>query len=129
MQRVFDVENEQDMADLWNILSDNINKIIRNEYGKYYLVEYTDSQNVDVLPYVKINWHDKKEIMRPMQECTEQDMGKVCYFWTGKDYAIGILVKMYGDDDLSKYCMEDGNSGIWFAHCRRLTKQEIEELC
>lgn len=26
------------------------------------------------------------------------------------------------------HCMEDGKSGIWFIHCRRLTKQEIEEL-
>ena len=33
MQRVFDVENEQDMQDLWNILPDNVDKI--ESFGPY----------------------------------------------------------------------------------------------
>lgn len=124
-QRVFDIDNEKDMQDLWNILPDDINKI--ESFGTYN--RFYNSCSHETHDFIKINWHDKTEITRPIQEATEADIGKLCYFWTGKDYAIGILVNMYGDDDLSTYCMENGKDGIWFAHCRRLTKQEIEELC
>lgn len=62
------------------------------------------------------------------KEATKIDVGKLCKFWTGKDYAFGILKEICDDSDVDIYCMEDGKNGIWFIHCRRLTKQEIEEL-
>ncbi|MBP5470986.1 MAG: hypothetical protein J6Z11_17285, partial [Candidatus Riflebacteria bacterium] len=77
---------------------------------------------------LKINWHDKTEITRLIQEATEQDIGKLCYFWEGKDFAFGILRGIGDDSTPDVYCMEDSRSGVWFIHCRRLTKQEIEEL-
>lgn len=130
-QRIFDVENEKDMADLWDILPDSILKIEKditdedNPYNRYYAKDYCYGG----FSFININWHDKTEITRPIQEATEQDIGKICYFWEGKDSAVGIL-KGIGDDSTPDiYCMEDGKSGIWFIHCRRLTKQEIEELC
>ena len=129
-QRIFDIENEKDYADLWDILPDFINKIKRNEPADYNLVCYINNPNVDILRFIKINWHDKTEITRPIQEATEQDLGKLCKFWSGKYYAIGILNKIDNDNlSLNIYCMEDGRTGIWFTHCRKLTKQEIEELC
>lgn len=124
-QRIFDVKNEKDYADLWDILPDDINKIkkhterINHFYGK---------SDVYYTCLININWHDKTEITRPIQEATEADIGKLCYFWTGKDFAIGILKGIGDDSTLDIYCMEDSRSGVWFAHSRRLTKQEIEEL-
>lgn len=70
-QRIFDVENEKDMQDLWNILPEEIKKIKKAK----------KSYELDIL-YVKdgglfsslfeINWHDKTEITRPIQEASEE---------------------------------------------------------
>lgn len=127
-QRIFDVENEKDMADLWDILPDDVYKIKKEEHNRFNtLMYFLDGHSIR--PYLILNWHDKTEITRPIQEATEADIGKICYFWSGKDYAIGELKEIGDDTTLDIYCMGDSRSGFWFAHCRRLTKQEIEELC
>lgn len=127
-QRIFDIENEKDMADLWDILPDRVFKIHTSEEHTYYS-DGDETQYFAVSDLIAINWRDKTEITRPIQEATEADISKLCRFWTGKDYAIGILKEICADSDVDIYCMENGKSGIWFIHCRRLTKQEIEELC
>jgi hypothetical protein len=128
MQRQFDIENEKDMRDLWDILPDRVFKIHTSEEHIYYS-DGDETQYFDVSDLIAINWHDKTEITRPIQEATEADVGKLCKFWSGKDYAIGILKEIDNSSDIDIYGMEDGKNGSWFIHCRRLTKQEIEELC
>ncbi len=78
-----------------------------------------------------INWHDKTEITRPIQEATEQDIGKLCYFWGNdkNDYAYGILRSIETEKGEIYYTIDDADGGLYFEHARRLTKQEIEELC
>lgn len=128
-QRIFDVENEKDMADLWDILPDYYDRIEKR--GKaycFYKQNYAIDHYESFADFFKINWHDKTEITRPIQEATEADLGKLCKFWSGKDYSIGILIEIGDNSDIDIYCMEDGKNGSWFIHCRRLTKQEIEEL-
>ena len=129
-QRVFDIENEKDMQDLWDILPDNIVKIKQRFQDGSGIVYYTTTGSCvfDSMGIIKINWHDKTEITRPIQEATEADVGKLCKFWSGKDYAIGILKEIDNSSDIDIYGMEDGKNGSWFIHCRRLTKQESEEL-
>lgn len=123
-QRIFDVENEKDMADLWDILPDNavcinfINKDIIH-------IGFKDDETLTTL--FKINWHDKTEITRPIQEATEQDIGKLCVFYDDINNGVsyGILKKIRTDrDDFN--CFKFNRL---YKHCRRLTKQEIEELC
>lgn len=130
-QRIFDIENEKDMADLWDILPDFINEIIRNKPADYYLVRYINNPNVDILRFIKINWHDKTEITRPIQEATEADIGKICRFWNdtiySDDVCFGILTDMREDESCGKVYLR--NKEMWCGHARRLTKQEIEELC
>ena len=126
-QRIFDIENEKDIQDLWDILPDNavcinfINKDIIH-------IGFKDDETLTTL--FKINWHDKTEITRPIQEATEADIGKFCYFWDGNDEdyykQIGLLTKIRTDTSIFKYVLAES---VCFAHCRRLTKQEIEELC
>lgn len=128
-QRIFDIENEKDMALLWSILPDDINKIKRNKPADYYLVCYINNPNVDILRYIKINWHDKKEITRPIQEATEADIGELCYFWDGddEDYSkqIGLLTAIKTENNIFRYVLANS---VCFAYCRRLTKQEIDEF-
>lgn len=129
-QRIFDVENEQDMADLWDILPDDIDTLKGLKGGTTYLFEngkVMDSIGGNV---IKINWHDKTEIIRPIKEATEQDIGKLCIFWNIENIYIGKLCHIKDTDTGKYYEMSapvDGN--LTFLHCRRLTKQEIEELC
>lgn len=127
-QRIFDVENEKDMADLWDIVPEDINKIVKDEYQASLCDK--NGKWIFTVPYrlIKINWHNKTEITRPIQEATEADVGKLCYFWDDdgeyKGYAILSLKDVAGG---KPYYIADGTTT--YDHCRRLTKQEIEELC
>lgn len=130
-QRIFDTDNDDDMALLWDILPDDIIKITPSKALNYFYGWYND-RNIAIYT-LKINWHNKKEITRPIQEVTEADIGKLCYFWDYDEQ------KESGTGSFGKLCIIDehkvegtkyqGQNIGWFPHCRRLTKQEIEELC
>ena len=124
-QRIFDIENEKDMADLWDILPDEIERIRKAEKSFNLDIMYVKGGVFSTV--LKINWHDKTEITRPIQEATEADIGKLCYFWDDdeefKGYAILTLKDVVGG---KPYYIADGNTT--YDHCRRLTKQEIEEI-
>ncbi len=78
---------------------------------------------------IKINWHDKTEIYRPIKEATEADITKICFFWDEEDYttaSFGILTDVDYDSIECRYLSKVKG---YYRHCRRLTKQEIEELC
>lgn len=130
-QRIFDIENEKDMADLWDILPDNIVKIKQRFQDGSGIVYYTTTGSCvfDSMGIIKINWHDKTEITRPIQEATDADIGKICYFWDKEKsgcYAYGELLPR-GMNSYIDFPYEARNGRAW-KHCRRLTKQEIEEL-
>ena len=128
MVRIFDVENEKDMADLWDILPDDINKITKPEIKGLPCFSGYDSMRTSDL--IKINWHDKTEITRPIQEATEAAIGKLCVFWNTEKLYFGELRHIEDTDTGKYYKMSAPIAGnIDFMHCRRLTKQEIEELC
>lgn len=126
-QRIFDVENEKDMQDLWDILPDRVFKIHISE-GHIYYSDGDKTRYFAVSNLIAFNWHDKTEIIRPIQEATEQDIGKICAFWDGNNNRVfyGKLFKIDNRFSPHKY-QETGN--VAYIHCRRLTKQEIEELC
>ena len=123
-QRIFDVENEKDMSDLWDILPDKIIKITKPEIKGFPCFSGYDSIRTSDL--ININWHDKTEITRPIQEATEADIEKICAFWD-TDYE-------HPNYGLFLFKTKDGlfvgrDMSFRYKHCRRLTKQEIEELC
>lgn len=126
-QRIFDTDNAEDMALLWSILPDGIIKISPNNLAEE--TSLWSELNLFTLPIglIKINWHDKTEITRPIQEATEADIGKICRFWNDKSEEFFGRLGCIGDKYFTMVApvYED----IQFLHCRRLTKQEIEELC
>jgi hypothetical protein len=132
-QRIFDIENKKDYTDLWDIVPENIVKIrkgYKSEDGYYY--NYYDTNNITGFyetAFLIINWHDKTEITRPIQEATEADIGKLCKFWSDEteEDVFGKLKEIDNKVTNYKYRMS-GDECLWFEHCRRLTKQEIEEL-
>lgn len=126
-QRIFDTDNKKDMADLWDILPESCKKIT---VGNMWDSVWENSEKFSYKSLFKINWHDKTEITRPIQEATEQDIGKLCVFWSIASVYIGKLCHIKDTDTGKYYEMSapvEGN--LTFLHCRRLTKQEIEELC
>ena len=131
IQRIFDIENEKDMQDLWNIVPDNAEKIKKSTDSKYFDRLYRDNGDILVVCFLNINWHDKTVITRPIKEATEQDIGKLCMFsYPQEDVSkvIGILRNIKKTTD-GKNCYKMYGSGLWYIKCRRLTKQEVEELC
>ena len=125
-QRIFDVENEKDMADLWDILPHNINRVVRHTDRTYELFE--DENFLFKCGWLRINWHDKTEITRPIQEATEADIGKICVLWNDvKHIHYGVLAYIGHSREMPYYATNVVGGSI-FNHCRRLTKQEIEEI-
>lgn len=135
-QRVFDIENEKDMADLWDILPDDVSYAKKTNDG----ATFYSSDGVRLYyscELININWHGKYKITRPIQEATKADIGKLCRFSLSERTRcsmslieehdmFGILTEINNNGAHTLY-LKDGD--IWFNHCRRLTKQEIEGLC
>lgn len=127
-QRIFDIENKKDMQDLWDILPDGIIKISPNNLAEE--TSLWSELNLFTLPIglIKINWHDKTEITRPIQEATEQDIGKICAFWDKNNNRV-FYGKLFKIDNRFSPHIYQANGSVAYIHCRRLTKTEIEELC
>lgn len=66
-QRIFDTDNEKDMADLWDILPEETAQIKGGNNQPSYLF-YADNKAFDSISQnvIKINWHDKTVITRPV---------------------------------------------------------------
>ena len=131
-QRIFDIENEKDMQDLWNILPDWAQKIKKNKSEHQYAGIFAKNEAMAIDSCIfKINWHDKTEITRPIQEATKQDIGKICRFcnYEGASNYFGILCKLREMPAGTRFIAKGCNGEHPFVHAYRLTKQEIEELC
>lgn len=122
-QRIFDTDNAEDMALLWSILPDDVCNI-----GKWRdnHLKGIDEGELFYCDVIEINWHNKREITRPIQEATEADIGKLCCFWNDKSEEFFGRLGHLGSEYFTMIApvYED----LQFVHCRRLTKQEIEEL-
>lgn len=126
-QRIFDVENEKDMQDLWDILPDKITKITKPEIKR--LPCFSGYNSMRTSDLIGFNWHDKTEIIRPIQEATEADVGKLCVLWNDINRIRYGVLAYIGYSREMPYYATNVDGGSTFNHCRRLTKQEIEELC
>jgi hypothetical protein len=61
----------------------------------------------------------------PMQEATEEDVGKLCEFWEGDTIKhIGVLEEIL-DSDTRPYAMLND---YVYQHCRRLSPAEVAEI-
>lgn len=131
-QRIFDIENEKDMRDLWKIVPDGVHKITQGAYSDVNTYWVGERYSFDST-LIKINWHDKTEITRPIQEATEADIGKLCAFYEepaktdDKPYIYYSVLHKIENQSINTWFYTDRCD--YFTHCRRLTKQEIEELC
>lgn len=63
----------------------------------------------------------------PMQEATEADIGKLCWFWDSDDKSkqVGLLRSA---DYYGKKVGYESSDGLCYSHCCRLSSSEVAEL-
>ena len=119
-QRTFDADNPQDIKDLFDILPDKIKKIRRNlnafdcyDKDENYLYSYQ---------FFSINWRDKTEITRPVDET--QWIGKLCWFWdrNPEEKYLGVLNKINRD----YYGPYEEVGGDCYKYCRPVRRDEVK---
>lgn len=119
-QRIFDLDNPQDVKDLFDILPDDVKKIrwlpddtagIIDKYGI-----------MTPAYFILIEWRDKTEISRPVDE--SKWIGCLCWFWDGspKDKQVGFLKEI----DTSYFEPYEKVSGYRFQNCRPARRDEIK---
>ena len=123
-QRVFDKDNKKDMADLWDILPESIERIVKDEtpegnsYNRYYAKDYCYGG----CAFIKINWHDDTVITRPVNY--ENMIGCVGWFWDDeeRERALGIFT----DYNPEMECCFIYNGNVACSHFRPATKAELK---
>ena len=120
-QRIFDVDNPQDVKDLFDILPDDVQEIQRgiDKTVKFYNRKGLSISFSDVLA---INWRDKKEIIRPVDE--SKWLGCLCWFWDGdlKYKSLGFLKKI----DREYFGPYEEVGGACYSNCRPVRRDEVK---
>ena len=118
-QRIFDVDNPQDVKDLFDILPDKIKKIRRNLnafdcYDK-------DGNYIYSFQIFSINWYNKTVITRPVGET--QWIGKLCWFWTDNEKlaTIGILGRKTPGGNY-----QERTTNECYPYCRPVRRDEVK---
>ena len=109
-QRIFDVENEKDMADLWDILPDDANEIEKDGGGIFIYYKNEDCAR-NFVEVFSIDWHDKTEITRPKNY--ESMIGCVGWFANHKNATKDDM--LFGE--LDRYNKNDALGRCFYCHC------------
>lgn len=122
-QRIFDVDNPQDVKDLFDILPDDVDKIQR-EIGNSARFLNKKGMILYISELVAFNWRDKKEIIRPVDK--SEWIGCLCRFAdvAGDEY-IGVLHAIRNSDDSYPFVCKNEILRS-FKHCRPVRRVEIK---
>lgn len=116
-QRIFDVNNPQDVKDLFELLPSGIQKI---RWTANNSVVFLDKDGV-IINLFRINWRDKIEITRPVDE--SQWIGKLCWFWDKNEQPFIAVLKRVESDATYKYITTDGE---YYQCCRPVRRDEVQ---
>ena len=122
-QRIFDIKNEKDMADLWDILPEEVVKIEKDKLNTEYCVYICSSLAIHKTKILKINWHDKTEITKPIDY--ESMIGCVGWFWDNDDEeeSLGVIAE-YNPE--TGFPFVKGNNGNTYFNFRPAKKSELK---
>ena len=86
--------------------------------------------NYDSLIYfnIELDFEGTNYILEeePIQEATEEDIGKLCWFWDNEEGdGERSILKVIHTKEQCQYLIEDCNS---YVHCRRLSPSEVAEI-
>lgn len=118
-QRIFDVDNPQDVKDLFDIIPDRYIRITRTDPG--HLRVCSTDYVVDFTAPIVINWRNKTEITRPVDET--QWIGKLCWFWDKDEQPFIAVLKKIMTISRYKYTTTDDES---YKYCRPVRRDEVK---
>ena len=116
-QRIFDVNNPQEIFDLF---PDDVIRIEKSDRK--------DTQDIIIFnddcwdyTHIKIDWRDKTEITRPGDET--KWVGCLCWFWDKNEQPRIAVMKRIGADTSYKYITTDGD---FYKNCRPVRRDEVD---
>lgn len=124
-QRIFDMDNPQDVKDLFDILPDKVQKICLGTGSNETEFYNKDGLYVDSCAHIRVNWHGKKiAITRPVDE--SKWIGCLCWFADddGAEY-IGILHETCNSDGFFPYVCRNEILRA-FKYCRPVRRDEVK---
>lgn len=119
-QRIFDMEKEQDIKDLFDILPDDTLRVYKDfQYDD--AIIYTKSKG-GINTMLKIKFGSKKIVSRPVDK--SKWIGCLCWFWDNdkEEKYIGILKNI--DPERSTPYIK--NNGFGWTNCRPVKRNEIK---
>ena len=121
-QRIFDVDNPQDVKDLFDILPNAVKKIYKYTPTNEIKFYDKDGEYIDSCSHIRVNWHGKTLITRPVDET--QWVGCLCWFWDGnpEEKYLGVLKKI----DRDYYGPYEEVSGKYYKNCRPVRRDEVK---
>ena len=122
-QRIFDMENEQDVKDLFDILPDNAIKIIKLKYADTGLMYSTSTNSTaGIMDGINIKWNRNTSIHRPVDK--SKWIGCLCWLWDGDNNkkSIGILESI----DNESQCPYMNRCCAAWKNCRPVKREEIK---
>lgn len=126
-RRVFNMESEKDVKELFELLPENTERILRTLCDNMRLEDMRHNFIGNISMAIKINWGSKQTVTRPVDKT--KWIGKLCRFWdtqeTRAKRTIGILKEINLSQIYNKerYITNSGNS---WDHCEPLFRDEIE---
>lgn len=123
-QRIFDVDNPQDVKDLFNILSDAVKTIYKDTTTDKIELYDKNGTFIDSCAHIRVNWHDKLQIIRPVDK--SKWIGCLCWFVADDETNyIGVLHAIRNGDDFYPYICKNGLFRS-FKNCRPVRRDEIK---
>lgn len=124
-QRVFDMENEQDVKDLFDILPDWVDgfRLVNEVSG---VVEFygkgATSYKPEFIRILSIHWGTLDHVARPVDK--SKWIGYLCRFWDDAPdlYSLGILKKA-DMDTTNPFLTQNGSR---WKNCRPVKREEIK---
>lgn len=116
-QRIFDVDNTQDVKDLFELLPSGIQKI---RWTANNSVVFLDKDGI-ITNLFPIDWRDKIEITRPVDE--SQWIGKLCWFWDKNEQPFIAVLKKIMLESRYKYTTTDEEG---YKYCRPVRRDEVQ---
>lgn len=119
-QRIFDMENEQDVKDLFDILPDCVCRVEEaREYG-YLVLHYNRSVVRAQTSVLAIKWGKRHFADRPVDK--SKWIGKLCWLWV-KDEKLKVLGELSRID--TGYFYRDFDP-MPYANCEPVKRSEIK---
>ena len=123
-QRIFDMDNPQDVKDLFDILPDAVEIVYKDTPSDEIELYDKNRTFMGSCGHIRVNWHDKVQITRPVDE--SDWIGCLCWFWNYEKDSPGLGHLKAIDDQNVDYKYIKKETKIGYKNCRPVRRGEIK---